>query len=103
MRGAPFCGYPNLLKVEEIAARQTPPTLELIQKFFVPVSLYGARQARPAASFSTTSDPRETVLDNCMGSGTTAAACEATGRRWVGIEMDEGFCGIARERLKGLV
>jgi site-specific DNA-methyltransferase (adenine-specific) len=46
--------------------------------------------------------PCETVLDNCIGSGTTAAACEATGRRWVGIEMDEEFCEVTKKRLKGL-
>jgi site-specific DNA-methyltransferase (adenine-specific) len=43
--------------------------------------------------------PGELVLDNCMGSGTTAAACEATGRRWIGIEMSEEFCKMTRERL----
>jgi len=44
--------------------------------------------------------PGEMVLDNCIGGGTTAAACEATGRRWIGIEMDEGHCRMAVERLK---
>jgi DNA modification methylase len=29
-------------------------------------------------------------------------AYEATGRRWIGIEMDEGFCEAMKERLKGL-
>ena len=43
--------------------------------------------------------PGETVLDNCVGSGTTAAACEATGRRWIGIEMTERFCEMVRDRL----
>jgi site-specific DNA-methyltransferase (adenine-specific) len=43
--------------------------------------------------------PRETVLDNCMGGGTTAAACEATGRRWIGIEMSEEYCEMTRKRI----
>lgn len=43
--------------------------------------------------------PGELVLDNCMGSGTTAAACEAASRRWIGIELSEEFCSMARERL----
>lgn len=42
----------------------------------------------------------DVVLDNCMGSGTTAAACEATGRRWIGMEQSEEYCGMLRERLK---
>jgi site-specific DNA-methyltransferase (adenine-specific) len=44
--------------------------------------------------------PRETVLDNCMGGGTTAAACEAVGRRWIGIEMLEEYCEMTRGRLE---
>jgi site-specific DNA-methyltransferase (adenine-specific) len=43
--------------------------------------------------------PGETVLDPCMGSGTTAVACEETGRRWIGIERDAGFCEMAAERI----
>ena len=45
--------------------------------------------------------PGETVLDNCMGSGTTAAACEVASRRWIGIELTEEFCKMIATRLKG--
>jgi site-specific DNA-methyltransferase (adenine-specific) len=41
------------------------------------------------------------VVVHCIGSGTTAAACEATGRRWIGIEMDQAFCEMTKERLTG--
>ena len=41
----------------------------------------------------------ETVLDNCMGSGTTGAACMNTGRRFIGIEMDAGYFQIAQGRI----
>ena len=43
----------------------------------------------------------ETVLDNCMGSGTTGVACVNTGRKFIGIEMDEGYFEIAKQRIKG--
>jgi site-specific DNA-methyltransferase (adenine-specific) len=43
--------------------------------------------------------PRELVLDNCVGSGTTAVACEAAGRRWIGIEMSEEYCEMTRKRI----
>lgn len=43
----------------------------------------------------------ETVLDNCMGSGTTGVACVRTGRNFIGIERDEGYFQIAKERING--
>ena len=41
----------------------------------------------------------ETVLDNCMGSGTTGVACVNTNRNFVGIELDEKYFKIAEERI----
>lgn len=41
----------------------------------------------------------ETVLDNCMGSGTSGVACANTGRRFVGIERDDKYFAIASERI----
>lgn len=45
----------------------------------------------------------DTVLDNCMGSGTTGVACMNTGRRFIGIEMDEGYFNIAKERIESAI
>ena len=42
----------------------------------------------------------ETVLDNCMGSGTTGVACVNTGRSFIGIELDAGYYGIAKDRIE---
>lgn len=42
----------------------------------------------------------ETVLDNCMGSGTTGLACANTGRRFIGIERDPDYFEIARSRIE---
>lgn len=41
----------------------------------------------------------ETVLDFTMGSGTTGVACVNTGRRFIGIERDEGYFEVARQRI----
>jgi len=41
----------------------------------------------------------ETVLDFTMGSGTTGVACVNTDRKFIGIEMDEGYFKIAEDRL----
>lgn len=43
-----------------------------------------------------------TVLDNCMGSGTTGVACVNTGRNFIGMEMDSGYFQIAKDRIEGL-
>lgn len=40
-----------------------------------------------------------TVLDPYCGSGTTGVACSQTGRNFIGIEIDEAYCTIARRRI----
>ena len=42
---------------------------------------------------------REIVLDNCIGSGTTAIAALNTGRFFIGIEKEEKYVEIARKRI----
>jgi site-specific DNA-methyltransferase (adenine-specific) len=41
----------------------------------------------------------ETVLDFTMGSGTTGVACANTNRNFIGIELDETYFNIAKERI----
>ena len=41
----------------------------------------------------------ETVLDNCMGSGSTGVACINTKRNFIGIEKDDKYFEIAKERI----
>lgn len=42
----------------------------------------------------------ETVLDFTMGSGTTGVACINTGRKFIGIELDQGYFDIAKQRIE---
>lgn len=44
--------------------------------------------------------PGDTVLDFCMGSGSTAVACALEGRRFVGIEKDAAAYAVAVERVR---
>ena len=44
--------------------------------------------------------PGETVLDNCMGSGSTGVACANTGRDFIGIELDPGYFRTAQKRIE---
>ena len=43
----------------------------------------------------------DTVLDNCMGSGTTGVACKNLGRKFIGIEQDANYFEIASKRIYG--
>jgi site-specific DNA-methyltransferase (adenine-specific) len=42
----------------------------------------------------------KTILDPFMGSGTTGVACAKMGRKFVGIELDEGYFDIACKRIE---
>lgn len=48
----------------------------------------------------TYSDDDAVVLDNCMGSGSTGAACAKTGRRFIGIEMDPHYFEVSCNRIE---
>ena len=58
---------------------------------------------KPVALFEylilTYTNENETILDNCMGSGTTAIACLNTNRNFIGFELDETYFNLANERI----
>ena len=47
----------------------------------------------------TYTNENETVLDSTMGSGSTGVACINTKRRFIGIELDDNYFNIAKERI----
>ena len=47
----------------------------------------------------TYTNENETVLDFTMGSGTTGVACKNLNRNFIGIELDETYYNIAKERI----
>jgi len=59
---------------------------------------------KPVALFDylirTYTNEGDTVLDNCMGSGTTAVACMNTNRNYIGFELDETYFNLANERIE---
>ena len=44
----------------------------------------------------------DTVLDSCMGSGSTGVACLNTNRDFIGIELDENYFNIAKEKIENI-
>jgi len=50
----------------------------------------------------TYTNENETVLDNCMGSGTTGLACKLSNRNFIGIEKEPEYFNIAQKRITEL-
>ena len=48
----------------------------------------------------TFSNEGDLVVDLTMGSGSTGVACKNTGRKFIGIEMDDEYFNIAKERIE---
>ena len=61
---------------------------------------------KPVALFEylikTYTKENETVLDFTMGSGTTGVACKNTNRNFIGIELDEKYFDIAKNRIEDI-
>ena len=59
---------------------------------------------KPVALFEylikTYTNEGETVMDNCMGSGTTAIACMNTNRNFIGFELDKKYFELANDRIE---
>lgn len=47
----------------------------------------------------TFTNENDIVLDNCMGSGSTGVACLMTNRNFIGIEIDENYFNVAKNRI----
>lgn len=85
-----YTGYPkNVLRYDKEVKGTFHPT----QK---PVSLL-------EYLIKTYTKENEVVLDNCMGSGTTAIACVNTNRRFIGFETNEEYYRQALERIENNV
>ena len=80
-----FEGYPTSILRFASEGKTSHPTQKPVSLFEYLVHTY--------------SSEGELVLDNCMGSGTTAVACIRTCRRFVGFERDERYYDIAVGRI----
>ena len=78
----------NFLEVSSLRKNSNHPTekpVELMEKLIELVTIEKA-----------------TVLDMFMGSGSTGVACLNTNRKFIGIEMDENYFNIAKDRMENV-
>ena len=76
-----------------------------IQEFSTQTGYHPTQKPVPLLEYlvKTYTNEGETVLDNCMGSGSTGVACVNTGRRFIGIELDKQYFDIAQKRIEEAV
>jgi site-specific DNA-methyltransferase (adenine-specific) len=91
-----------------ITGGQTTRYPRSVQKFNVVNSQHGIVHPtqKPVALFEylirTYTDENDIVLDNCMGSGTTAVAALNTDRKFIGFETEPAYIEIANKRIDDL-
>ena len=77
-------GYPTTLleikNIHNIGKKRFHPTQKPVELLEYLIKTY--------------SNNGETILDNCMGSGSTGVACMNTGRKFIGIELDSNYFNI---------
>jgi len=82
-----FTNYPtNILKYDVVTRK------ERIHNTQKPVELY-------EYLIKTYTNEGELILDNCIGSGTTAIACINTNRNYIGFELNKEYYEIAKNRI----
>lgn len=78
-----------------------------VLKFAIPQSNFIDKKKHPCQKpialiqklITISSNPNDLILDPFLGSGTTAVACAQLKRRYIGIEINEEYCKIARGRV----
>jgi site-specific DNA-methyltransferase (adenine-specific) len=90
---------PNQVGIEYVAMTNAPHTILRFDKEEDHVHPTQKPVALMEYLVKTYTNSGELVLDNTMGSGTTGVACMNTGRRFIGIERDEAYFAICRERI----
>ena len=93
-----------------ISIRKEPSILRFptTVKYFPNVSRHKSLHPtqKPVALFEylikTYTNENDLVLDNCMGSGTTAVACIKNNRKFIGFETEKKYYDISNKRIKAL-
>lgn len=102
--GEVYGGYKRNCKPNNQTDFVHPNTvIDFIKCIHVPEKRYHPTQ-KPIALLEylvkTYTNEGDLVLDNCMGSGSTGVACVNTDRKFIGMELDQGYFEIAKKRIE---
>ena len=98
-------GLKPVKSFSNIGTRYPKSILNISRDFSAQQQIHPTQKPVPLMEWliKTYSNEGETVLDNCMGSGSTGVACVNTNRNFIGIEMDEPYFNIAKNRINKMV
>lgn len=94
--------YGKLKAVETKGDLKYPKSILSFQKPHPSTSVHPTQKSIECCKWliKTYTNEGDTILDNCMGSGTTGIASLNTNRRFIGIELDKNYFEIAKERIE---
>jgi site-specific DNA-methyltransferase (adenine-specific) len=100
--------YGDMNKADDSRSGSTdkyPTSIVRFQKPHPSISVHPTQKSKELCEWliKTYTNEGETILDNCMGSGTTGIAAVDTNRKFIGIELTEKYFKIAEERINAAV
>ena len=86
---------------DKLGDMKHPKSILTFQKPHPSVALHPTQKPLDLIEYlvKTYSNEGDTILDNCMGSGTTGVACRNLHRNFIGIEKDENYFNMAKKRI----
>lgn len=94
--------YGKALKLQEYSSTERyPRSVQFFSSDKQKVSLHPTQKPVSLMEYlvRTYSNEGDLVMDNCMGSGTAGVACVNTNRKFIGIEQEQKYFDIARDRI----
>lgn len=86
---------------DQLGDMKHPTSLLTFPKVHPSVTIHPTQKPVELAEWiiKTYTNPGDTVLDNCMGSGTAGVACKMLDRKFIGMELDEHMFEVAKKRI----
>jgi len=105
-----YCGENNHINLQKIKKKYDPDYVQPSDVLEIDVVPNRKGKLHPVQKpikllewlIKTYSNKDDLILDNCMGSGSTGVACLNTGRNFIGIELDEKYFNIAKQRIESI-